>query len=95
MSVIHIVRFRLRSDADEREFQRVNEQFQREALSTLPGLERREACRSAEGDWTLVLRYRDLAVAKQPSTPTETGRRIMGFIDKATMSSAYFEVMSQ
>ena len=95
MSAIQIVRFRLKAEVGEREFLAVNEQFQRESMSTLPGLERREACRSADGEWTLVLRYRDLASAKTQSPPTEVGKRIVEMIDKKTMSASFHEVVSQ
>jgi hypothetical protein len=95
MSVIHVVRFRLRSDADEKEFLAANADFQREATSLLPGLERREACRGADGEWSLVLRYRDATSAKTQGAPSESGRRVMGFIDKATMSSALYEIISE
>jgi hypothetical protein len=95
MSAIHIVRFHLDANVIEQEFLAVNEQFQREAKSILPGLERREACRAPDGEWFLVLRYRDLPSAKQQGAPSEVGKRLMSMIDKKTMSSAFCEVVSE
>ena len=92
MAVIHLVRFKLIAGADETAFRAANAQFQSEATTVLQGLERREACRSADGEWALVLRYRDLESAKTKGAPSEAGQRIMGFIDKSTMTSAFFEV---
>jgi hypothetical protein len=94
MSALHIVRFRLQSSVSEQDFFAVNEQFQREALTALPGLERREASRGPDGEWILVLRYRDAASAKQQRPPTDTGMRLMGMIDKSTLSSAVYDVVT-
>jgi hypothetical protein len=94
MAALHIVRFHLNAEVAEADFLAVNEQFQREALSTLAGLERREACRGANGEWVLVLRYRDTASAKQQGAPTDVGRRLMGMIDRKTMASELLEVVS-
>jgi hypothetical protein len=94
MSALHVVRFRLQSSVSEADFLAANEQFQREALTTLPGLERREACHGEDGTWVLVLRYRDAASAKQQGSPTEAGKRLMGMIDKSTLSSSVYDVVT-
>jgi hypothetical protein len=94
MPAIHIVRFKLNADVAEKDFLAVNEQFQREAATTLSGLERREACRGPEGEWMLVLRYRDAASAKQQGAPSDAGKRLMGMIDKKTMISSLYEVVT-
>lgn len=91
MAALHIVRFRLRADVNEGDFLAANEQFHQEAMTVLPGLERREVGRTEDGEWVLVLRYRDAASAKQQRSPTEAGKRIMSLIDKSTLSSAVFE----
>jgi hypothetical protein len=42
----------------------------------------------------LVLRYRDLASAQQRGSPSEAGRKLMGLIDRATLTSTFYEVVS-
>jgi hypothetical protein len=66
MAVIQIVRFRLNDGMDEGAFRAVNERFQREVVPTLAGLLRREATRTPDGEWVLVLRY-SLAIARPTS----------------------------
>jgi hypothetical protein len=41
-----------------------------------------------------VLRYRDAASAKQQRSPTEVGKQLMGMIDKSTLSSAIYDVVT-
>jgi hypothetical protein len=94
MPAIHIVRFRLQPDATESQFLATNEEFHREAMSILPGLERREVLRGSDGEWALVLRYRDAESAKQQGAPSDVGKKLMGMMDKKTMSSAFYVVVS-
>ena len=60
MAVLQIVRFRAKPEVTDKDMLAINERFQREVAPTLPGLERREATRSPDGDWLLVLRYADM-----------------------------------
>jgi len=97
MAVIEIVKFRLRDGADDSEFRALNERFQREVVPTLPGLERREATRSEDGEWVLVLRYRDMeTAARGPQADTsEISGRFISMLDMATMSAARYEIVSE
>lgn len=97
MAVIQIVRFRLSAGVDEGEFRAINERFQREVTPTLPGLVRREATRSADGEWLLVLRYTDEATAKQAGKQdsSDVSQALISKIDMSTMSAGFFEIVSE
>lgn len=97
MAVIEIVRFRLKDGADEGEFRALNERFQREVVPTLPGLERREATRSGDGEWILVLRYADMASAERgPEADTsEISGHFISLLDMGSMSAARYEIVSE
>jgi hypothetical protein len=97
MAVIQIVRFRLAAGADEAAFRALNERFQREVAPTLPGLVRREATRSAEGEWLLVLRYTDAETAHRAgrSDTSAVSQAFMRQIDMASMSAAFYELVSE
>lgn len=97
MAVIDIIRFRLNEGSDRVAFEALNERFQREIAPSLPGLERREATLSEDGEWVLVLRYADLESAlRGPSADTsEIAGQFMAAIDPSTMSMAHFEVVSE
>jgi len=97
MAVIEIVRFRLKDGADEGEFRVLNERFQREVVPTLPGLERREATRAQDGEWILILRYRDVETADRgPAADTsELSGRFIAMIDMASMSAGRAEIVSE
>jgi len=97
MAAIQIVRFRLATGVDEGEFRALNERFQREVAPKLPGLVRREATRSAEGEWILVLRYADVEAAKKAgrSDTSEVAQAFMKMIDRTTMSAVFSEIVSE
>ncbi|MEI7745291.1 MAG: hypothetical protein WCK58_16270 [Chloroflexota bacterium] len=97
MAVLEIVRFRARAGVDEAELARVNERFQREVAPLLPGLERREATRTEDGEWVLVLRYRDAGSAARAmgSDTSEVSGQLMTMIDMATMSLLRTTVVSE
>jgi hypothetical protein len=97
MAVIEIVRFRTMAGIDEAEIAVVNERFQREVAPVLPGLERREATRTEDGEWVLVLRYRDAeSAARAMGTDTsEVSGQLMSMIDMATLSVTRSEVVSE
>ena len=94
MATIHLVRFKLQPAVAERDFLATNQEFQAQAKAILPGLERREALRGPAGEWALLLRYVDLAAAQRQGSPSEIGKRLMGMIDKATMTSIFYEVVT-
>jgi len=97
MAVLEIVRFRAKAGSDENEVAAVNERFQREVAPKLPGLERREATRTADGEWVLVLRYRDAESAERAmgSDTSEISGRLMSMIDMPTLVLSRSEVVSE
>ena len=66
-------------------------------VPTLPGLERREASRADDGEWILVLRYRDMETAERgPAADTsELSGRFIAMIDMASMSAARSQIVSE
>src|SRR5262245_6901923 len=97
MAAIQIVRFHLKAGVDEEEFLALNERFQREVAPKLPGLERREGTRGSEGEWLLVLRYRDVESAKKAgrSDTSEISQKFMAMIDMSTLSATFYEIVSE
>ncbi len=97
MAVIEIVKFRLRDGADEGAFRALNERFQREVVPMIPGLQRREATRTEDGEWVLVLRYRDAdsAARAMGSDTSEVSGQFIAMLDMATMSMARSEIVSE
>lgn len=97
MATIQIVRFHLTQGADPASFRALNERFQREVVPTLPGLERREATISEDGEWVLVLRYSDAELAKKAgrSDNSELAQSFMRSIDMSSMSASFYEIVSQ
>ena len=97
MAVIEIVRFRLKDGVDEGEFHQINERFQQEVVPTLPGLQRREATHSPEGEWLLVLRYADMESASRAmqSDSSEVSRALISFIDMGSMNFGRYEIVSE
>jgi hypothetical protein len=94
---LQIVRFRTKPDVAEADIVEINERFQREIAPELPGLERREATRTADGAWVLVLRYADMEAATAP--PGDHGMEVAGalfsMIDMSTMSSEFLTIVSE
>src|SRR5262245_19684071 len=97
MAGIQIVRFRLNAGVDDKQFRSVNERFQREVAPKLPGLVRREATVSPEGEWVLVLRYTDLEAAHRAgkSDTSDLSQQFMKLIDMKSMSASFFEIVSE
>lgn len=97
MAAIQLVRFKLAAGVDVNEFNALNERFQREVAPHLPGLERREATIGADGEWVLVLRYRDLEAAKKGgrSDTSELSKKFLGMIDVKTMSASFLDIVSE
>jgi hypothetical protein len=97
MAVIKIERFRLNDGMDEDAFRAVNERFQREVAPTLPGLTRREVMRPTDGEWLLVLRYTDMETATKTGmkNTSDTSRALMSFINMATLSAGFHEIISE
>ena len=97
MAALQIVRFRTKPDIADADIVAINERFQREITPLLPGLERREATRTADGEWVLVLRYVDMDTATAP--PADHGMEIAGafmsMIDMSTMSAEFLTVVSE
>jgi hypothetical protein len=79
-----------------RPFRALNGWFEREVVPTLPGLDRREATRSDDGEWVLVLRYGDMESPERgPEMDTNelSGRFIA--IDLTSMSAGRAEIVSE
>ncbi len=96
-TVIQIVRFRPKSEVAHDDMLAMNERFQREVAPKLPGLERREACVTNDGEWVLVLRYASLELATAP--PADHGMEVAGLfmamIDMSAMSVSFHTVVSE
>ncbi len=97
MAVIEIVKLRLKDGVDEAEFRVINERFQKEVVPTLPGLQRREATRSPEGEWLLVLRYVDMdsATRAMQADTSDVSHKLISFIDMGSMSVGHYEIVSE
>jgi hypothetical protein len=97
MAVIQIVRFHTNAGVDDSAFGALNERFQREIAPKLPGLTRREATRSADGEWVLILRYTDMDAAHKAgqSDTSDLARTFMSMIDMSTMSANFYELVSE
>jgi hypothetical protein len=97
MAVIQIVRFKLNEGSNVEAFGALNERFQREIAPTLPGLIRREATVSADGEYLLVLRYTDMDSAHKAggSDTSDIAKQFMSFINMATMSASFHTIISE
>lgn len=97
MAVLHIIRFRTVAGTAEADMIAINERFQREIVPLIPGLERREATLTSDGEWVFVLRYVDMAAATAPPADhgMEVAGALMSLIDMSTMSSEHLRVVSE
>lgn len=97
MAVLQIVRFRTRPEVPEEEMLEINDRFQREVAPGLPGLERREATLSDDGQWLLVLRYSSMddAMAGPGRDTSPVAMEFMSKIDMSTMSASFHPVISE
>lgn len=97
MATIQIVKFRVNDGANQDEFRALNERFQREVAPKLPGLVRREATCSADGEWLLVLRYTDMESAHNAgkSDTSDISQKFMSFIDMSSMSASFYDLVSE
>lgn len=97
MSVIQIVRFRLNDGVENAAFRSLNERFQREVTPKLPGLVRREATVSEDGEWLLVLRYTDLETAHKAgrSDTSDISQAFMAMINMSTLSASFYTIVSE
>jgi hypothetical protein len=97
MSILQIVRFRPKADTDPVALEAMNLRMHRENGPLLSGLQRREATRSAEGEWVVVMRWTDLESAKAPAPPatTELTRSFMSMIDMSTLSIGFYALKSE
>ncbi|MEZ5094848.1 MAG: hypothetical protein R2731_01105 [Nocardioides sp.] len=97
MAVIQLVRFRPKVEISPDDMLAINERFQREVAPTLPGLERREATVTEDGDWLLVLRYSDMdsAAGANAKDTSEISAQLISMIDMSTMSVSFHPIVSQ
>src|SRR5262245_2172516 len=95
-AVIHTIKFRVKDSIASADALAVNERFQREVAPSLPGLERREATISDDGEWTLINRYRSMdAATNRAGAGGPAADAMMAIIDMATMSSSFATVVSE
>lgn len=96
-AAVQIVRFRPKPEVAHDDMIAMNERFQREVAPELPGLERREACVTDNGEWVLVLRYTSMELATAP--PADHGMEVAGsfmqMIDMSAMSVSFQTVVSE
>jgi hypothetical protein len=97
MSVLQIVRFRPRPDTAPAALEAMNLRLQIENGPRLPGLQRREASRSADGEWAVVMRWADVESAKKPlsEAAAELSKAFMAMVDPSTLSVAFFDLKSE
>ena len=95
-AVIHTIKFRVRDDVEPAAALAANERFQREVAPQLPGLDRREATISADGEWMLINRYQTMEAATDRNmTGGPAAEAMMAIIDMSTMSSSFATVVSE
>ncbi len=96
-AAIQIVRFHPKQEVAHDDVIAMNDRFQREVAPNLPGLQRREACVTADGEWVLVLRYSSMELATAP--PADHGMEVAGafmqMIDTSTMSVSFQTLVSE
>jgi hypothetical protein len=97
MAAIQIVRFKLNAGSNVEAFQALNERFQREVVPTLAGLIRREATVSNDGEYLLVLRYKDVESAQKAggSDTSDISKQFMSFIDMTSLSVSFHTIISE
>lgn len=97
MAVLQLVTFRAQPNVTTDEMLAINERFQQEVAPTLPGLERREATLSDDGQWLLVLRYSSMddAMAGPGRDTSPVAMEFMSKIDMSTMSASFHPVISE
>lgn len=97
MATVQIVKFRLNDGVNETEFRALNERFQREVAPKLPGLIRREATVGDNGEWLLVLRYKDAESAHgaMRADTSDLSQKFISLINPSTMSASFYEVVSE
>lgn len=95
MAALQIVRFRTKPDVAEPDVVGINERFQREVAPVLPGLKRREATRTADGGWVLVLRHMEAATAPPGDHGMDVAGKRFSMIDMSTMSSEFLTIVSE
>lgn len=93
MSVLQIVRFKTTPDA----IAAINARFQREVAPKLPGLQRREAGVTPDGEWLLVLRYdtAEAAKAAMGADTSDVSGKLMAMIDKSTLKVEFVDLRSE
>lgn len=97
MAVIQLVRFHAKPEVSHEDMLAINERFQREVAPTLPGLERREATCTDDGEWLLVLRYTDqeAAAGANAKDTSDISQQLMSKIDMLTLSVSFHPVVSE
>ncbi|MDA0244733.1 MAG: hypothetical protein OT477_15040 [Chloroflexi bacterium] len=67
--MIEIVKFKLKAEVDETEFQAINERFQREVAPTLPRLLCREATVGTGSEWLSELAHAFMSFIDMSTNP--------------------------
>jgi len=97
MAVIQIVKFRVNDGVNDAAFRALNDRFQQEVAPKLPGLVRREATVSDDGEWLLVLRYADMESAHKAgrSDTGDISQQFMQMINMNSMSASFYTIVSE
>jgi hypothetical protein len=92
--VLEIMRFRLKEGVDEAEFRVADARLQTEFAYHQPGLRRRTAARSAEGEWLVIDLWRSAADADACLELWEGDpvvEAFMAFVDARSVQDARYE----
>ena len=95
-AVMQVVKFSIKSDVNRDDFLALNQRFQNEVASELPGLERRESTVSEDGKVMLFLRYQDMAsatVGPKADAGNEVAQQVMTMVDMSTMSAEFYPLV--
>lgn len=88
------MRFRLRPGVDEEAFRAADKKLQTEFAYQQPGLRRRTAARSDEGEWIVVDLWTSAADSEACATRWESDavvQELMAFVDPDTVVVASYE----
>jgi hypothetical protein len=96
IAIMQIIRFRALPEVTEAEVEAMNDRFQQEVAPKLPGLKRREAGVTPDGEWVLVLHYdsADQARAAMGVDKTDVSGKLMAMMDKPTIKIDLVDVRS-
>jgi hypothetical protein len=97
MPVLQVVRFRPKADTTPTALEAMNLRLQLENGPRLSGLQRREASRSADGEWAVIMRWTDVESARKPlqGEAAELSKSFMSMVDMSTLSIGFYALQSE